>query len=285
MDDIRYSELQFLRLVAGKTGGSFCCNPLPQAAAVGLNPNQFTDMAATLVEELYLRFDEDQFRRLVAKLRGELSPGEGHHGTIPDHDWNDPRAGLHSAFNRQDLRQLSITFRGLRRIEELRDMLRRDRILEPFGVLLDLRYVLPDLNDALMRDPETPVSVLYADLDNFKPINKLGHAAGNVIMKAYLETVRDCLGLLGAGYRGRGDEVVGIIVGQGHQRAVELAEKIRFGVEALKCEYKGQPLPRVTASIGVATTPPAARSADIETLADFRNNQAKEAGKNRICEQ
>src|SRR5205814_7916056 len=139
--------------------------------------------------------------------------------------------------------------RGLRRVEELRDVLRRDRILEHFGVLLDLRYLHIDLQDALGRPSETPVSVLYADLDSFKSINdKFGHAAGDVMLKAYLEVVRDSLGSFGTAYRGKGDEVVAIITGLGHERSVQLAEKIRKTVEAMECEYKGTRLPNVTAS-------------------------------------
>jgi diguanylate cyclase (GGDEF)-like protein len=168
-------------------------------------------------------------------------------------------------------------------MEELRELLRRDRILEPFGVLLDLRYVHADLQDYLRRSAELPVSVLYADMDKFKPINdKFGHDAGDVVLKSYLETVRDTLGSFGTGYRGRGDEVIAIIAGQGHERAVEIAEKIRSVVEAMKCDFQGKRLPNVTASIGVATTPPESRSMELQSAAEARNRQAKESGRNRV---
>ena len=73
-----------------------------------------------------------------------------------------------------------------------------------------------------------------------------------------------------------------IIVGQGHQRAVELAEAVRRGVESLSLEYKSIALPKVTASIGVATTPPAEREMEIKSLAESRKRQGKEKGRNRI---
>jgi PleD family two-component response regulator len=41
-------------------------------------------------------------------------------------------------------------------------------------------------------------------------------------------------------------------------------------------------LPKVTASIGVATTPPEDRKLEIETLAESRKRQAKEMGRNRV---
>jgi diguanylate cyclase (GGDEF)-like protein len=120
-------------------------------------------------------------------------------------------------------------------------------------------------------------------MDHFKPINtKFGQSAGDVVMKAYLEVVRDRIGLIGTAYRGVGDEVAALVIGQGHQRAVELAETIRKGVESLRLEYKGIALPQVTASIGVATTPPEERKLEIETIAESRKRQAKETGRNCV---
>jgi diguanylate cyclase (GGDEF)-like protein len=151
----------------------------------------------------------------------------------------------------------SITYRGLRRIEELRDLLRRDRILEDFGILLSLRYFRRDADDALRRGADVAVSVIYADMDNFGIINKkFGQAAGDVVMRAYLEVVKQSIEPFGTGYRGVGDETATLIVGQGHERACGLAEKIRQGVES--------------------------RTMDIETVAEDRKRRAKESGKNRV---
>jgi len=64
--------------------------------------------------------------------------------------------------------------------------------------------------------------------------------------------------------------------------AVEFAEAIRKGVESLSLKYKDIALPKVTASIGVATTPPADRKMEIKSLAESRKRQAKENGRNRV---
>jgi len=274
MEDVRYSELLFLQSLA--KGPELFCDPNGERSkAVGLSPIAYVEMAATLLEDLYVRFHDSSQQLIVAGLRGEV---------WPQYAPPDPRAALHNILTAQNnLQRLCITYRGLRRIEELRDLLKRDRILEPFGVLPDLRYFNPDLEEALLRGADTPVSVIYADLDNFKTVNtNFGHSGGDVVMKAYLEVIRDSLGLLGTGYRGRGDETVSLVVGQGHRRVVEIAETIRNGVESLNCEYKGSKLPEVTTSIGVASTPPENRTADIETLADQRNQKAKDSGKNRV---
>ncbi len=285
MDDPRYSELLFLRQLANESSQFFQDQDGSRARAIGLSPNMYVDMAATLVEDLYARFDREDVQLIVARLRGEVPPT-----FKPDyfhaHEWNNPRETLQNVLagiHRQGLQRLRVTYRGLRRIEELRDLLRRDRVLEPFGILLDMRYFVRDLEEALARPPDVPVSVIYADMDNFKPINdQHGHPAGDVVMKEYLQIVLDVVGQFGTAYRGRGDETACLIIGLGHQRAAQIAETIRKKIAGLSCDHNGKKLPKVTASIGVASTPPETRSAGVETVADDRNSKAKKAGKNCI---
>ena len=72
-----------------------------------------------------------------------------------------------------------------------------------------MRYFVRALEEALHRPADVPVSVLRLDMDNFKRINEeFGHPAGDVVMKSYLEAVRDSLHPDGIAYRGRGDEIV-----------------------------------------------------------------------------
>ncbi len=261
----------------------FNCNDEKQTKIVGLGQMLYVDMAITLLEDFYVRFNTDEPQLFVARLRSEISQNHGPPPNYPPHYWLDPRTGLRNILMSQSLQGVSITYRGLRRIEELRDLLRHERILEDFGILLSIRYFRRDFQDALQRTSDVAVSVLYADMDNFGKINKqFGQAAGDVVMKAYLEVVRDKIGLLGEAYRGVGDEVAAIVVGQGYQRVIELGETIRKGVESLRCEYKGIALPKVTASIGIATTPPEERKLEIEILAESRKRQAKEKGKNCV---
>jgi diguanylate cyclase (GGDEF)-like protein len=282
MDDIRYSELQFLRALANRSIELFNYNDEKQKKIAANIPTMYSEMLVTLVEDSYVRFEKQNCQLLVARLRGELAQNYPKPRDYHQHQWDDPRATLDYILQ-VELQPIRITYRGLRRIEELRDLLSRDRILEPFGVLLDLRYFRRDLEGALQRGSDTPVSVIYADMDYFGIINKkFGQAAGDVVMKAYLETVQKNLGAFGEGYRGRGDEVAALVIGQGHQRTVELAEAIRKGVESLRCEYKNDVLPPVAVSIGVATTPPEQRTLDLETLAESRKRQAKENGRNRV---
>lgn len=283
MEDIRYSELQFLQGVANRSIEHFNYQDEKQKKIFANIPVAFHELPITLAEDFYIRFEDWNCQLLMARLRGEIHPQSNLRAHFPQHQWENPRDAIENILISQALQRIRITYRGLRRIEELRDLLRRDRILEPFGVLLSMQYFHRDLEDALHRASDISVSVLFIDMDHFKPINdNLGYDAGDVVMKAYLEVARDQLGLFGTGYRGVGDEIAAIILGQGHQRAIEFAEAIRKGVESLSLEYKGIALPKVTASIGVATTPPADRKMEIKSLAESRKRQAKENGRNRV---
>lgn len=283
MEDIRYSELQFLQALANRSIENFNYQDEKQKKIAANILGMYSEMVITLVEDSYVRFENQNCQLLVAQLRGELAQNFSKPRDFHQHQWDNPRATLDYILLQGVLQPLRITYRGLRRIEELRDLLRHERILEDFGVLLSVRYFRRDFQDALQRTSDVAVSVLYADMDDFGKINKqFGQTAGDVVMKAYLEVVRDKLGLLGEAYRGVGDEVVAIVIGQGHQRAIEFGEAIRKGVESLHCEYKSIALPQVTASIGVATTPPEERKFEVETLAESRKRQAKENGKNRV---
>jgi diguanylate cyclase (GGDEF)-like protein len=270
-DDVRYSEFLFLRDVDKTPLSWFNPNEQKQQQCLGLNQVLLIEMVLDLLEGLYIHPNQDVVQRLVYQMRGDTQRNAGN-----------ARNDLFNLFL-GNLYQFRITYRGLRRIEELRDLLKRDRILDDYGVLLSFRYVRRDLEDALQRSSDTTVSVLYLDMDHFGNINKqFGQAAGDVVMKAYLESVRDSIGDFGVGYRGVGDETVGLIIGQGHEKAIKIAETIKQRVTALQCKYKEKPLPSVTVSIGVASTPPESRSLDVETLAESRKRAAKENGRNCI---
>jgi diguanylate cyclase (GGDEF)-like protein len=270
-DDVRYCEFLFLCEIEKHPLKWVNVNDAMEQQAVGLQQTMYAEMVMAMLEDLYVHPNQDEILSLAREVRGETP--------------RNPGIARHNLFTKliSGLYQFRITYRGRRRIEELRDLLKRDRILDDFGILLSIRYLRRDLEDALQRSSDIAVSVLYLDMDHFGNINKqFGQAAGDVVMKAYLESVRDSIGDFGIGYRGVGDETVGLIIGQGHEKAVKIAETIKHCVAALQCQYKEKPLPSVTVSIGVATTPPESRSMDVETLAESRKRAAKDNGKNRI---
>lgn len=284
-DDIRYSEFLFLAaLERCEPGFQYVSVNYPeQQRAIGLSQTYYLEMIMTLAEDGHIGFDEQFLQRLVGRLRREANGPVPEAIGIKPHEWSNPREALHDRMLRGLGHRLRVTYRGLRRIEELREQLKHDRILEPLGVLLDIRYFPRDLENALKRSPDVPVSILRLDMDDFKKINeKFGHRAGDIVMKGYLEAVRNAVGSFGDAYRGRGDEVVVLMLGQDHNRNVEISERMRLSIEQMKLESEGAILPQVTASIGVATAPPDIRTEALERLADTRQLQAKREGKNRV---
>jgi diguanylate cyclase (GGDEF)-like protein len=82
-----------------------------------------------------------------------------------------------------------------------------------------------------------PVAVVLFDLDHFKQVNdRLGHAAGDRLLRAVGEEVRRSLrpaDLLG---RWGGEEFLAILPETGLPEAVEVAERLRYVVSGLRSE-------------------------------------------------
>lgn len=196
-DTISYSEYLFLSALE-RCDQRFECiyfSNQEQLNFLGLNQTLYQEMVATLAEDTYIVFHEQDLQRLVGRLRGEIAPNYPRPAMFHDFDWANPREALYNRLYHVHAYRLRITYRGLRRLEELRELLKRDRILEPFGILLDMRYFVRDLEEALRRSADVPVSVMRLDLDGFKKINdNFSHGAGDIVMKSYLEAAMHYVG-------------------------------------------------------------------------------------------
>jgi diguanylate cyclase (GGDEF)-like protein len=284
-DNIRYSEFVFLSALLNRDPNFqyVWVNRVEQQTVVGLDQMTYLEMIISLAESLCVEFDQQPLQQLVGRLRGEIPVSFPRPSQFHDFEWANPREALRNRMIGQLSYSLRVTYQGRCRLEDLREELKRERTVEPFGVLLDIRYFERDLEEALHLPDDVPVSVLRLDLDKFKPVNdEYGHKAGDEVMKSYLSVVRDSLGSIGTAYRGRGDEVAVLIMRQEHQRVVQIAERIRDAIASMRCPFEGQTLPPVTASIGVATSPPGPRGRELEDLADSRQSRAKKEGRNRV---
>ncbi|TEQ51028.1 GGDEF domain-containing protein [Pseudomonas aeruginosa] len=128
-----------------------------------------------------------------------------------------------------------------------------------------------------------PCVALMLDIDHFKNINDShGHLTGDRALQRVAETLRqglrevDLLGRLG------GEEFAALLPEVSLDQALDVAERLRAGVEALRVNNPdGEPL-RMTVSIGVALRRDAGD--DLESLlvrADSALYQAKSGGRNR----
>lgn len=131
------------------------------------------------------------------------------------------------------------------------------------------------------------IAFLLLDLDYFKRLNDShGHLAGDLCLQSVAafvaETARPYGGLAA---RYGGEELAVLLPGLGLDRALQVAERLRAGIEALAIPNAGAPLGHLTASVGAAAMLPDADQTPeglIET-ADLALYQAKAEGRNRAC--
>jgi len=140
-----------------------------------------------------------------------------------------------------------------------------------------------ELQYALRHD--TPVSLIFLDIDHFKRINDVhGHQAGDHVLVQLATLAMSILGEDEVFARYGGEEFAVITRGMEVAAAQALSERIRTSVEAHPFVFGDATIP-VTISIGVsrAPGPGIATSVDLVARADEALYAAKRAGRNRVC--
>ncbi len=122
-----------------------------------------------------------------------------------------------------------------------------------------------------------PASLLMLDLDHFKAVNdRLGHAAGDQILKNITEIVNLRIRVTDSLYRIGGEEFVVVLEGADVDQATHLAEQLRTLVDANELV----PDHTVTISLGVAELRKSESPYDWLHRADEAMYRAKDAGRN-----
>jgi diguanylate cyclase (GGDEF)-like protein len=166
--------------------------------------------------------------------------------------------------------------------------------------LANSRYFHTRLEEEIARaDREgTELSMLFIDLDRFKTVNdRFGHLAGSWTLQKVAQLLSENAPPGARLARYGGDEFVVILPGANLPRAMQTAETLRytiadarfFDAEAESGESPS-PLPRITASIGVASyrdhlAPGGTqrrRESTFLRLADSAMYRAKANGRNRV---
>jgi diguanylate cyclase (GGDEF)-like protein len=146
------------------------------------------------------------------------------------------------------------------------------------------------LNQVLRREAKRasrsgrPLSLLFMDLDGFKSINDThGHQAGSRALVEAAAVIRRCARETDVVARFGGDEFAIILPDTGSEGAAAVGHRVRERVaENLFLETSGLRL-RLTASVGVATLPDVAASAEeLVRAADMAMYQVKDSGKNGV---
>jgi diguanylate cyclase (GGDEF)-like protein len=130
-----------------------------------------------------------------------------------------------------------------------------------------------------------PVAVAYADLDNFKSYNdRYGHGSGDEALRCVGRVLHESTRADDVVARYGGEEFV-VLMGGNVEDAIEVAERVRHGVEHESVTENETPLgSSITVSVGVAgLTEDVSSLEQLVEKADDELYRAKRAGKNRVA--
>jgi diguanylate cyclase (GGDEF)-like protein len=158
-------------------------------------------------------------------------------------------------------------------------------VIDPVSGLFNRRYFQARLEEELHRAIRqlTSVGLLMVDLDGFKSINdRFGHVAGDMVIRDISEILRRSVRIFDVCTRFGGEEFAVMMPGGTAESAGAIAERIRQRVEAYQRNEPDLAGLQVTASIGVAVSPPGVTARDLIERADRALYHAKRGGKNRV---
>jgi diguanylate cyclase (GGDEF)-like protein len=173
---------------------------------------------------------------------------------------------LQNALLHQELERLSVT----------------DRLTE----LYNHGYFKQRLDEEFQRSVRFghPLSLIMLDIDDFKEFNdSFGHPCGDRVLKSVSEVIRKNLRDMDIAARYGGEEFVVVLPETTCDGATMVAERIRVEVERVSHEIADMVHVNRTVSIGVATYPGSASTAQaLLEAADSAMYRGKRAGKNTV---
>ena len=130
----------------------------------------------------------------------------------------------------------------------------------------------------------TPFSCLMIDIDHFKRFNdSYGHDAGDAVLRAVGEVLRESLREHDHAFRLGGEEFVLLMPGFDLGQALTRARQVQQQIQQLQVEHQGKELGQVTASFGLATFPEHGRAESLVQTADAALLRAKAQGRDQIA--
>jgi diguanylate cyclase (GGDEF)-like protein/PAS domain S-box-containing protein len=136
--------------------------------------------------------------------------------------------------------------------------------------------------DVTLANSETgkrALLVILFDIDHFKAVNdRYGHDIGDDVLKRVASSANECLRNTDLIGRYGGEEFVIILPGTDHEVSLQIAERVRASIEASRDDQQ----PKVTVSLGIASTRDGDTCDVILKRADIALYEAKGAGRNRL---
>jgi diguanylate cyclase (GGDEF)-like protein len=169
---------------------------------------------------------------------------------------------------------------------KLREILRTQSVRDPLTNLYNRLYMEESLDRELSRATrkKTPLGLMMLDVDHFKRFNDtFGHDAGDMVLRTLANTLRTQLRAEDIICRYGGEEFTVILPDASLESCRRRAEQLREVIKGVATEFRGQPLERITLSVGVAAFPDngATREALVE-VADAALYRAKAQGRDCV---
>jgi diguanylate cyclase (GGDEF)-like protein len=165
---------------------------------------------------------------------------------------------------------------------QVRARLEHQAMTDPLTGLYNHRAFHERLRQALATASRShaAVSVLMLDIDDFKRVNDIyGHGAGDEILRALAETLKDSVRESDVVYRLGGEEFAIVVSSPSPEHAERLAHRLVDRVESTDFDPTG----RITVSVGLARGPEHAMNPrELVACAEAAMMSAKARGKNQI---
>lgn len=124
-----------------------------------------------------------------------------------------------------------------------------------------------------------PVAIIMIDLDHFKSVNdRFGHGVGDQVLRKFCAKVKESIRVSDILGRWGGEEFLLLLPNCNLDSAIDLAERIRIGVQKERFSGVGE----LTASFGVADFDPREDWDSWLDRADMALYRAKNEGRNRV---
>jgi len=148
-------------------------------------------------------------------------------------------------------------------------------------------FIFSTLEEAFSSDvnQQTPIALLFVDLDDFKKINdKHGHRVGDEVLKYSANVLQEAVSENGIVARVGGEEFIVLLLNTGYDKASTVCENIVEGFKDSSIKIDESTSITMTASIGLSIHNCDSEDNDMNALieaADAACYRAKTTGKNR----
>ncbi|HEY5660877.1 MAG TPA: GGDEF domain-containing protein [Gaiellaceae bacterium] len=167
----------------------------------------------------------------------------------------------------------------------LHDIVQRQAITDDLTGLVNRRRFIEALDAEVERARSfgSPLTIVLADLDNFKQVNdEFGHHGGDVVLRAFADLIRSHVRDVDVSGRIGGEEFAILLPETDNAGASRVAERMRRSLNEVSIPLSEGASIHVASSFGVAALSPGQTGDDLLRAADAALYRAKDEGKNRV---